>query len=79
MKKRKDNRKYVVSSKENDDEPDEDYFEELAEDVKALLRSSTTSPKISKNYQDVSKFGGTIAKDVAPTSHNADEKKSSWC
>ena len=77
MRKRKDNRKYVVSSKENDDEPDEDYFEELAEDVKALLRSSTTSPKTSRTSPDVLKLSGTTVQDVASTSHDADEKKSS--
>jgi hypothetical protein len=45
VKKRKDNRKYVISSKDGDDEPDDDYFEDLAEDVKVLLRSSKKDSK----------------------------------
>jgi hypothetical protein len=44
-KKRKDNRKYVISSKDGEDEPDDDYFEDLAEDVKVLLRSSKQDSK----------------------------------
>lgn len=67
----------MVSLKENDDEPDEDYFEELAEDVKALLRSSTTSSKTSRTSPDELKLSGTTVQDVASTSHDADEKKSS--
>lgn len=45
VKKRKDNRKYVISSKDDEDEPDDDYFKDLAEDVKELLRSSRKDSK----------------------------------
>ena len=38
--KRKDNRKYVAKPKDDEDEVDDDYFQELAEDVKELLRSA---------------------------------------
>lgn len=48
-KKRKDNRKYVISSKDGEDEPDDDYFEDLAEDVKVLLRSSQKDSKPNKS------------------------------
>jgi hypothetical protein len=54
VKKRKDNRKYIISSKDGEDEPDDDYFEDLAEDVKVLLRSSKQDSKPMKSSSTAS-------------------------
>lgn len=45
--KRKDNRRYVAKPKDDEDEVDDDYFQELAEDVKELLRSAKYSATTS--------------------------------
>ena len=45
--KRKDNRRYVAKPKDDEDEVDDDYFQELAEDVKELLRSAKSSATLS--------------------------------
>lgn len=42
--KRKDNRKYALKPKDEEDEVDEDYFKDLAEDVQILLRKPKTVP-----------------------------------
>ena len=78
--KRKDNRRYVAKPKDDEDEVDDDYFQELAEDVKELLRSAKSSATPSPIIPIGSMTDGAILSNVDGTRvriddilHNDDE------